>query len=53
MDHFEVRRHLPLIRHLILSLVSLLFLNEQAERLRGEKPVVEPLSGEGRRRSAA
>jgi SRSO17 transposase len=53
MDHFEVRGYLPLMRHLILSFVSLLFLAEQTERLRGEKPVVEPLSGQGRHRGAA
>lgn len=52
-DHFEVRRYLPLVRHLILSLVNLLFLAEQTERLRGEKPVVDAVSGKGRRRGAA
>ncbi len=38
MDHFEVRRYLSVKRHLILSMVSHLFLAEQRERLRGEKP---------------
>ena len=52
-DHFEVRRYRPLVRHLILSLVNLLFLAEQTERLRGEKPVVDTMSGKGRRRGAA
>lgn len=41
LDHFEVRKYLPLRRHLVLSMVSLLFLEEQTARLRGEKPVVE------------
>ncbi len=42
LDHFEMRKYLALRRHLVLSMVSLLFLEEQTERLRGEKPVVEP-----------
>jgi len=42
LDHFEVRQHLAIQRHLVLSMVSLLFLEEQTERLRGEKSVVEP-----------
>jgi SRSO17 transposase len=41
LDHFEVRKYLALRRHLVLSMVSLLFLEEQTGRLRGEKPVVE------------
>jgi SRSO17 transposase len=40
-DHFEVRKYLALRRHLVLSMVSLLFLEEQTQRLRGEKSVVE------------
>lgn len=42
LDHFEMRKYLALRRHLVLSMVSLLFLEEQTERLRGEKSVVEP-----------
>jgi SRSO17 transposase len=42
LNHFELRNYLALRRHLILSMVSLLFLEEQTERLRGEKSVVEP-----------
>jgi SRSO17 transposase len=53
LGHFEVRRYLPVMRHLILSMASLLFLAEQTERLRGEKPVVEHLPGEGCRRGPA
>ena len=42
LDHFEVRQYTALRRHLVLSMVSLLFLEEQTQRLRGEKSVVEP-----------
>ncbi|MBM4040471.1 MAG: transposase [Planctomycetes bacterium] len=42
LDHFEMRKYLAIRRHLVLSMVSLLFLEEQTERLRGEKSVVEP-----------
>jgi len=45
LDHFEVRRYLPLMRHLILSMVSLLFLVKETDRLRGEKSVVERVPG--------
>lgn len=37
MDHFEVRGWRSIRRHLVLSMVSHLFLAEQKERLRGEK----------------
>jgi hypothetical protein len=40
------------MRHLVLSMVSLLFFCEEVARLRGEKPVVEHLAGEVRRRRA-
>ena len=45
LDHFEVRKYRPLKRHLILSMVSLLFLEEQTRRLQdgGKKSVVERL----------
>jgi SRSO17 transposase len=52
LDHFEVRRYLPLMRHLIVSLASLLFLSEQTARLE-KKLLVEHLSGESRDRGAA
>lgn len=45
MDHFEVRRYRPLIRHLILSMVSMLFLVKETDRLRGKKSVVERVTG--------
>ena len=53
MDHFEVRTYLALKRHLILSMVSLLFLTQQSERLRGKKSVLEPVSGAADSRGAA
>ena len=34
MGHFEMRRYRPLIRHLILSMVSFLFLARETETLR-------------------
>ena len=37
LDHFEVRHYLPLTRHLILSMVSFLFLAQQTQRLRKKK----------------
>ena len=53
LGHFEVRKWKALLRHLILSAVSLLFLNEQVRQMRGEKPLVDSLPDKGRRRSAA
>lgn len=53
MDHFEVRNYRSLKRHLILSAVSFLFLAETNEKLRGGKPRVDGLPGEGGDRSAA
>ena len=46
-DHFEVRNYKSLMRHLVLTNLSLYFLCEQTTRLRGEKPLVDPLPGEG------
>lgn len=40
-DHFEVRRYRAVRRHMTVSLVSLLFLAQEAHRLRGKKPLVE------------
>jgi len=53
MDHFEVRRYLPLIRHLILSMVGLLFLVTETKRLRKKKSLVERRTGPGGNRGAA
>jgi len=52
MKHFEVRHYKPVMRHLVLSTVSLLFLCEEVKRLRGGKEVVEHLAGEVRHRRA-
>jgi SRSO17 transposase len=53
LDHFEVRNYLPLMRHMILSMVSLLFLMRETKRLRGKKYLVERAPGAPRRRSTA
>ena len=37
MSHFEVRKYPSICRHLILTMVSHLFLSRQTNRLRGEK----------------
>jgi len=52
LRHFEVRRYKPVMRHLALSMVSLLFFCEEVKRLRGEKPLVEYLAGTLRHRRA-
>jgi SRSO17 transposase len=53
MDHFEVRRYLSLRRHLILSMISFLFLAKQTHKLRGKKLLVEPAPSASGGRSAA
>lgn len=53
MDHFEVRRYLSLRRHLILSMISFLFLAKQTHKLRGKKLLVEPAPSTSGGRSAA
>jgi SRSO17 transposase len=45
LDHFEVRRYKAVMRHLILSMVSMLFLAEQTQRLRKKKPGLDDLPG--------
>ena len=52
LDHFEVRQYLALIRHLIVSLASLLFLAEETSRLR-KKLLVEYLPSQSGNRGAA
>ncbi|MEE9132515.1 MAG: IS701 family transposase [Gemmatimonadota bacterium] len=47
LDHFEVRQYKSLKRHLILTSLSLYFLAHETDRLRGEKPGVDDLPGEG------
>ena len=53
MDQFEVRKYRPLMRHLVLSMVSLLFLMEEARRLGKKKSVVESDAGPEGGRGAA
>ena len=45
LHHFEVQGYPSLIRHLVLTNLSLYFLAEQTEILRGEKPGVVDLPG--------
>jgi len=52
LDHFEVRHYLPITRHLILSMVSFLFLMEETQQLQ-KKLVVEHLPGPCRSARAA
>ena len=53
LDHFEVRNYLPLMRHMILSMVSLLFLMRETQKLRKKKHLVEPVPGSACHRSTA
>ena len=46
-DAFEVRKYRSVQRHIVLSMLSIYFLSEQARRLRGGKPLVEYLPGSG------
>lgn len=52
-DHFEVQNYKSLLRHLVLTTLSLYFLCEQTTRLRKKKSLVDTLSGEGHRRGSA
>ena len=47
LNEYQVRCYRSLIRHLILSNLSLLFLAEETGKLRGEKPLVVGVSGAG------
>jgi SRSO17 transposase len=38
LSHFEVRKYQAVLRHLLITLVSHLFVARQTQRLRGEKP---------------
>lgn len=48
LSHFEVRKYQALLRHLLITLVSHLFLARQTQRLRGEKSSHHYLPGPGR-----
>ena len=52
LDHFEVRRYRSMMRHLVLSMVSFLFLMRETQRLQ-KKPPMDHLPSTGGRRSAA
>jgi len=43
LSHFEVRTHTSLVRHLILTAVSFLFLARSLERRREQKPTPDDL----------
>jgi SRSO17 transposase len=45
LSHFEVRTHTSLVRHLILTAVSFLFLSRSLARRRGKKPAPDDLPG--------
>jgi len=45
LDHFQVYDYKPLMRHMTLSMLSLTFLIEQTQRLRGEKSGVDASPG--------
>jgi len=45
LDQFQVHQYLPVMRHLILSMVSLLFLMKETTRLREKKLSVERATG--------
>lgn len=47
MSHFEVRKYPSICRHLIMTMVSHLFLSRETNRLRGEKWGNHDLSGAG------
>jgi SRSO17 transposase len=46
LHHFEVRNYRSLMRHLVLSNLSIYFLYEQTDRLREKKSGVDSISGE-------
>lgn len=52
LDHFEVRQYRSIMRHLILSMVSFLFLMRQTQQLQ-KKPWMDHLPSTEGRRSAA
>lgn len=45
LGHYEGRRYRGLMRHLILCQLAILFVAEQTERLRGEKPALDERAG--------
>ena len=53
LDHFEVRHYQPLIRHLILSMVSLFFLMQESDQIQEKKIYLERASRSPGTRCAA
>jgi len=53
LDHFEVRHYQPVMRHLILSMVSLLFLMRETHQAAKKKAIVECAPPAPDRRRAA
>jgi SRSO17 transposase len=45
LGHYEGRKYRGLLRHMALCQLTLLFIAEQTERLRGEKPAVDQGAG--------
>lgn len=45
LGHYEGRKYRGLMRHLMLCQLTLLFVAEQTERLRGEKPAIDEGAG--------
>ena len=45
LGHYEGRRYRGLMRHMMLSQLTLLFVAKETERLRGEKPTVDEGTG--------
>jgi len=52
LDHFEARKYKAVMRHLILSMVSMLFLAQQTQRLGEKKSRMDNLPGSRSHRSA-
>jgi len=47
LDHFEVRNYKPVIRHLILSMISFYFLADRTKWLKEKKLELDPLPSQG------
>ena len=52
-NHFEVRKYVPIQRHIVMSMVSQLFLMQETARVWEKKPMVECKASKRSRRGAA